>query len=144
MKNLIFILIVTSLVAVFGVIPESNTNKPKTAKPIPSIEELENSQNKDAELDVEKTFWCAAISGYETADFMVNVVGKNGKYIMSTDIGEFLLNMSPTAESLGKLVSSNPLLFLTDDSVKIDYLECKEASPEEFFAYKKSQELNLE
>ncbi|MDD5212930.1 MAG: hypothetical protein PHG82_00675 [Candidatus Gracilibacteria bacterium] len=144
MKNLIFILIVTSLLAVFGVIPENDMNKSKTAKNFPSIEEVENSRDMGAEPDVEKTFWCAAISGDETVDFMVNVAGKNSKYIMSTDIGEFLLNMNATAKSLGKLVSSNPSLFIADNSVKIDDVKCQESSPEEFFAYKKSQEVNLE
>ncbi len=87
-------------------------------------------------VTLQKSFWCAAVSGEETIDFSVLVTKKDKSMIISFPRGSYNLKKVPEAADVANILSSDKSLFLTDKSVEIDDLKCEEASVKQLLAYK--------
>jgi hypothetical protein len=94
------------------------------------------SLKSNEKVTLQKSFWCAAVSGDETIDFSVLVTKKDKSLIISFPRESYNLKKLPAAADVANILSSNKSLFLTDKSVEIDDLRCEEASVKQLLAYK--------
>jgi hypothetical protein len=88
-------------------------------------------------VTLQKSFWCAAVSGDDTIDFSVLVTKKNQNLIISFPRESYNLKKIPESADVVDILASDTSLFLTDKSVDIDDLKCSESSVEKLLAYKK-------
>lgn len=95
------------------------------------------SLKTNEKVTLQKSFWCAAVSGEETIDFSVLITKRAQDLIISFPRESYNIKKIPVATDVAIILQEDTSLFLADKSVEIDKLVCEEASVETLLKYKK-------